>query len=236
MAFSFISITTGIFTTYAALVTEHERQQSYGAFRLAAALRWRTPVWTLTAVHRITGRCGQLAGVDVADLRSGAVRFVPCDLVVFTADWIPEHVLARTAGLAIDPGTAGPAVDAALATSAAGVFAAGNLVHAAETAGVAALSGRHAARHAARFLAGQPAGPAPVPVRVEQPLLWRPPADARPPGPPQRGMAHPGTPGRRPRPGTGCLAPGCPRTGSRPLAGGRGRAAARRGVASCPPR
>ncbi|MGZ4435907.1 MAG: FAD-dependent oxidoreductase, partial [Trebonia sp.] len=29
-----------------ALVTEHERQQSYAAFRLGAALRWQVPVWT----------------------------------------------------------------------------------------------------------------------------------------------------------------------------------------------
>ena len=36
-----------------------------------------------------------------------------------------------------------------------GVFAAGNLVHAAETADIAALSGRHAARHIAAFLGGE---------------------------------------------------------------------------------
>ena len=56
-----------------------------------------------------------------------------------------------------------------------GVFAAGNLVHAAETADVAALSGRHAARQIAAMLGrGRPApagGPA-VPVLVEAPLAW----------------------------------------------------------------
>src|SRR5215469_3118217 len=35
-----------------ALVTERERQQSYAAFRAAAALRWRIPVWTSTLVRR----------------------------------------------------------------------------------------------------------------------------------------------------------------------------------------
>ena len=155
-----------------ALVTEHERQQSYAAFRVGAALRWRVPVWTSTAVRRVAGR-GRLAGVEVEDVRTGAARFVPCDTVVFTGDWIPDHELARLAGLAMDPGTRGPVVDTRLETSAPGVFAAGNLVHAAETADIAALSGRHAARHIAGALGGAGAGLAGrVPVRAEPPLRW----------------------------------------------------------------
>jgi thioredoxin reductase len=168
-----------------ALVTEYERQQSYAAFRLGAALRWRVPVWTGSAIGLVTGR-GRLAGVEVADVRTGAARFVPCEVVVFTGDWIPDHELARRAGLAMDPGTRGPVVDTRLETSAPGVFASGNLVHAAETADIAALSGRHAARHIAAALgAGGPdaAGPGAarpdagtgagrVPIRVEPPLRW----------------------------------------------------------------
>ena len=172
-----------------ALVTEYERQQSYAAFRVGAALRWRVPVWTGCAVRRVTGR-GRLAGVEVADVRTGAARFVPCSTVVFTGDWIPDHELARLAGLAMDPGTRGPVVDTTLETSAAGVFAAGNLVHAAETADIAALSGRHAARHIAAFLgagssgarssgprssgaeSGEGSGAIRRPVLVEPPLAW----------------------------------------------------------------
>jgi thioredoxin reductase len=162
-----------------ALVTEHERQQSYAAFRFGAAVRWRVPVWTRSAVRRIAGR-GRLEGVEVADVRTGTARFVPCEVVVFTGDWIPDHELARRAGLAVDPGTRGPAVDTTLATSLTGVFAAGNLVHAAETADIAALSGRHAARHMAAFLHGEAAGAGPgaaaararVPVLAEPPLRW----------------------------------------------------------------
>jgi thioredoxin reductase len=157
-----------------ALVTEHERQQSYAAFRAAAAVRWRLPVWTSTLVRRVAGADGRLRGVELAATRGGNVRFVPCDTLVFSADWIPDHTLARTAGLAIDPGTRGPAVDTALATSADGVFAAGNLVHAAETADVAALSGRHAARQIAAYLAHPGGGTAAsrVPIEVESPVLW----------------------------------------------------------------
>jgi hypothetical protein len=198
-----------------ALTTEYERQQSYAAFRFGAAVRWRVPVWTSCAVRRIAGR-GRLEGVEVADARTGpawtgpartgpartgpartgpartgTARFVPCEVVVFTGDWIPDHELARLAGLAMDPGTRGPAVDTTLSTSLPGVFAAGNLVHAAETADIAALSGRHAARHIARYIAAGP-GPGPgwgagagvpgswgsgplgtrLPILVEPPLRW----------------------------------------------------------------
>jgi thioredoxin reductase len=156
-----------------ALVTEHERHQSYAAFRLGAALRWGVPVWTSTTVSRVTGAGGRLASADVVRADSGQARTVPCDWLVFTGDWIPDHVLARSSGLALDPGTRGPAVDASLMTSALGVFAAGNLVHAAETADVAALSGRHAARQIHSFLAGQPSpAPARIPIIAESPLRW----------------------------------------------------------------
>ena len=119
------------------------------------------------------------------DERDGSARAVPCELVVFTGDWIPDHELARLAGAKLDPGTRGPAVDTTLRTSVPGLFAAGNLVQAAETADVAALSGRHAAAHVAAYLAAQwpsagetaTAGQAggrhvPVPVMVAEPLLW----------------------------------------------------------------
>ena len=208
-----------------ALVTEYERQQSYAAFRFGAAVRWRVPVWTSSAVRRIAGR-GRLEGVEVADVRTGAARFVPCELVVFTGDWIPDHELARLAGLAMDPGTRGPAVDTTLATSAPGVFAAGNLVHAAETADIAALSGRHAARHIAAFLGGeaaaarighgaQPASPASgargaaAAVDLAQRDRVRRPSPARPVRAAQRRLP-PGRPAGGPagRPAAGQVPPG----------------------------
>ena len=170
-----------------ALVTEHPKHQSYPAFPAAARLRWHVPVWTSTAVRRVAGQ-HRLAGVELADTRSGAARFVPCDTLVFTGDWIPDHELARLAGLAIDPGTRGPAVDTALETSAPLVFAAGNLVHAAETADVAALGGRHAARHILAALAGPPpAAAAPVGMTVAPPLSWISPNAIRLGTPPPRG-------------------------------------------------
>src|SRR5271156_3858097 len=55
---------------------------------------------------------------------------------------LPVPGQARPAGASIDPATRGPAVDTALRTTLPPVFAAGNLVHAAETADIAAQEPR----------------------------------------------------------------------------------------------
>lgn len=169
-----------------ALVTDQPRHQSFAAFQLAARLRWRVPVWTRTTVTGIAGR-DEVSAIMLRDERDSSVRTVACELVVFSGDWIPDHELARLAGAELDPGTRGPAVDTALNTTVPGMFAAGNLVHAAETADVAALSGRHAAAQVAAYLAdrwssasAEPTGFAgkmagrqlPVPIKVAKPLLW----------------------------------------------------------------
>jgi thioredoxin reductase len=154
------------------MVTELPRHQSLALFRAGAALRFRTPLWTRTAVTAIQGRA-RVEEVELTDLDGGAVRRVACDTVVFTADWIPDHELAVMAGLAMDTGTQGPAVDSALRTSRPGVFAAGNLLHGAETADVAALGGRHAGVAAAQFVAtGYDWPDARVPIECEPPLRW----------------------------------------------------------------
>jgi hypothetical protein len=75
-------------------------------------------------------------------------------------------------GLELDPGTRGPAVDAALRTSSRGVFGAGNVLHGAEQADVAALSGRHAAAGVARYLEDGEWPASRVPVLCEPPLGW----------------------------------------------------------------
>jgi thioredoxin reductase len=160
----------------AGLVTEAPRHQSLTPFRLAAALRYRAPLLTSTRVSAILGR-RRVQAVELTDLASGRVRRMACDTVVFTGDWIPDHELARQAGVRIDRGSNGPWVDQGLRTSTPGVFAAGNLLHGAETAAVAALSGRHAATAIRRWLADAawPAG-TPVPVSTAPPLRWVVPA------------------------------------------------------------
>lgn len=153
------------------LVTEHSRHQTFASFDLMARLRFRVPVWTQTVVGAIRGS-ERVESVELKDLDSGVTRSVACDTIVFTGDWIPDHELAALAGIELDPGTRGPAVDLALRTSKIGVFAAGNVLHGAETADIAALGGRAAARSVVRFLE-DPSWSAPrTPVVVMPPLAW----------------------------------------------------------------
>jgi thioredoxin reductase len=154
------------------MVTELPRHQSLEVFRAGAALRYRVPLWTRTAVSAVHGRA-RVEEVELTDLDSGRVRRLACDIVVFSADWVPDHELAVRAGIALDPGTRGPAVDSALRTPRTGTFAGGNLLHGAETADVAALGGRHVAAGAARYLAAIAPWPdVRVPVVCEPPLFW----------------------------------------------------------------
>jgi thioredoxin reductase len=154
-----------------ALATELPRHQSLAAFRLGARLRYGVPVWTRTRVSAVRGR-ERVEEVELTELDGGRVRRVACDAVVFSADWIPDHELAVLAGAEVDPGTRGPAVDTALRTSRPGLFAAGNVLHGAEQADVAALSGRHVAAGVARWLeeGGWPAER--IPILCEPPLGW----------------------------------------------------------------
>ena len=154
-----------------ALCTELPRHQSLAAFRLGALARYRVPVWTRTRVSAIRGR-PRVEEVELTDLAGGGTRAVACDTVVFTDDWIPDHELAAMAGLKLDPLTRGPAVDAGLRGSSAGVFAAGNVVHGAEQADVAALGGRHVAAGVARYLHDGDWPAVRVPIVCQPPLGW----------------------------------------------------------------
>ncbi|TXS43665.1 NAD(P)/FAD-dependent oxidoreductase [Streptomyces sp. OR43] len=143
---------------------------------LPAALgpRHGAPLLTRTTVTALTGR-GRLTGVTVRH-QDGRTTTLPCDTVVFTGDWIPDHELARRGDVPLDPGTRGPAYDAAYRTGVPGVFAVGNLLHAVESAGTAAAEGRALAAPVRRHLTtgtaagGWPAGrPA---LAVAAPLEW----------------------------------------------------------------
>jgi thioredoxin reductase len=155
----------------AGLVTELPRHQSLAAFRAGAAIRYRAPVWTRTAVSAIHG-AERVESVELTELGSGLTRTVDCDLVIFTADWIPDHELAVMAGCELDSGTLGPLVDTALRTTRPGVFAAGNLLHPAETADMCALDGRHAALAVSAYLRGPGEWPSPVRLVARPPLAW----------------------------------------------------------------
>lgn len=127
-----------------AMTTELGRQQSYAAFRLGAAVRYRFPVLTGVRVVAVVGR-ERVEGVEIVH-PGGVAELVPCDTVVFTGDWVADHELARSAGMAIDRGSTGPTVDTALRTSRWMVYAAGNVLHPVLTADAAALDGKAVAR------------------------------------------------------------------------------------------
>ena len=156
-----------------AMVTGERRHQSYTALRLAST-RGRVPVLTRTAITDIIGR-GRVEAVELTDLDTATTSRLPCDTVVFTGDWFPDHELARQGGLVIDPGTNAPRVDPGYRTSAPGVFAAGNLLHGAETAGVCERDGNWVAATMLDWLRADAAWwpvTSTVPVECTPPLRW----------------------------------------------------------------
>ncbi|OMB77518.1 NAD(P)/FAD-dependent oxidoreductase [Mycolicibacterium conceptionense] len=162
------------------MTSEYPSPESYAVFNLAG----RTPlmnveVATTTRVTRIFGR-GVVVGAEIENTRTGRRRIVACDTVVFTGDWIPDHELARTAGLDMDAKSLGPVVDTALRTSREGVFAIGNLLHPVDTADIAALDGRHVAAQVRRYLSGAATPSEGVRIEAAAPLRWVAPGLLRP--------------------------------------------------------
>ncbi|MFV0132490.1 NAD(P)/FAD-dependent oxidoreductase [Streptomyces sp. HMX87] len=158
-----------------ALVTGLPVVQTGTVRALDARLRRRVPVLTSTTVTELLGH-GRLSGVRVRH-RDGRTATLPCDTVVFTGDFAPEHGLARRGGIALDPGTRGPAVDGALRTARPGVFAVGSVLHPAGTAATAAREGARAAAAVRDWLASgewprSGERPGSVPLLAEAPLRW----------------------------------------------------------------
>jgi thioredoxin reductase len=160
--------------TVVAMVTPGPRHESFAAFALATRYALRIPLRVGTTVSRILGR-SRVEAVELTNVRRGTTEPVACDTVVFTGDWVPDQELARRGQLVIDAGTAAPRVDGSLRTSVAGVFAAGNLLHGAETADVCALDGRWVAPSVANWLSiGEWSEPE-IAILAEPPLRWTSP-------------------------------------------------------------
>jgi thioredoxin reductase len=162
------------------MTSEYPSPESYGLFNLAG----RTPllgttVATRTRLRRIIGK-PTVEAVEIEHLDTGQRHVIDCDTVIVTGDWIPDHELARIAGLDIDAGTLGPVVDTALRTSRPGVFAIGNLLHPVDTADIAALDGRHVAATVRSYLLGDQPGEEAVRIEADAPLRWVAPSLIRP--------------------------------------------------------
>jgi thioredoxin reductase len=159
-------------TDVLAMVTDLPHHQSYWQYKLVSADRYRVPLWTNQKVTRIVGK-KRVEAVELTDVVNGNTRLIECDTVVFTGDWIPDYELSYYGGLDIESRSKSPCVDLRLHTSKQGVFAAGNLLHAAETADVAALSGRHVAHSVSDYLlSGEWPSKPPVGIVFDEPIAW----------------------------------------------------------------
>ena len=164
--------------TTALMTSTYDRVEAYAAFSLPGRLALGVPVARRTEVVRVIGR-ERVQAVEIRHLDTGARRIFECDTVVFTGDWIPDNELARSRGLDMDPDHKGPIVDTALRTSAAGIFAAGNLLHPVDTADVAAIDGEHVADQVRRFLDSGAEPPPGVRLRAAAPFRWISPGVVR---------------------------------------------------------
>lgn len=153
------------------MVSAYPRSEAYAVFRIPGRALLSGPVYTSSRVVGIEGK-ERVRAVVVENTGTGERVTVDCDTVVFTGDWIPDHELARTGGLAMDPGTRGPVVDAGLRTSSPGVFAVGNLLHPVDTADGAALDGRHVATAVCNWLQRGDQIAKAARIRTDDPFRW----------------------------------------------------------------
>ena len=154
-----------------AMITHLPDHQSFFSFKLISTTRYRVPIWKNLRVTKIMGQ-KRVQAVELTNVIDGSTSIVECDTVVFTGEWIPNYELSYSGGLAHDLNSHSPAVDLEFHTSTKGVFAAGNLIHAAETADVAALSGRYAARSVNAYLKNRIWPKKLIEIKVDRPLVW----------------------------------------------------------------
>ncbi|MBC7876211.1 MAG: FAD-dependent oxidoreductase [Anaerolineales bacterium] len=136
------------------MVTEEKHHQiefPYIAMKWAIAdIITRTPIITETKITNIFGK-KRVEGIEITD-KNGKTKYVECDTVIFTGNWIPENELSRTGGLEINPTTRGPVIDKSFHSTVRGVFVAGNLIRGVETADHCALEGKWAAQAIASYI------------------------------------------------------------------------------------
>ncbi len=100
-----------------------------------------------------------VARLDANGAPRGEPFVIPCDTLIFSGEFVPENVLARQLNLALDAHTRGPRVDQNFETDVRGIFACGNLVHAADAADHALADGEQTARGVFDFLQREHAEP-----------------------------------------------------------------------------
>ena len=154
-----------------AMVTDLSKHTTFEAFDRYARLRYRFPVLTESFISDIRGR-SRVTHADVTNRVTGSTHTVQCDTVVFTGSWITDNELASRHHVAIDPASSGVIVDAGFRSRLPGVFAAGNVVHPAETSDVCSSEGRHVARSVLGWLQSRSWPAHPIALQATPPLRW----------------------------------------------------------------
>ena len=109
-------------------------------------------------VSRILG-ANRVEGVEVSPLEDGVPRLdktfrLDCDTVLLSVGLLPDTELAKKLGVALNPETGGPLVDAGLQTSVPGVFACGNLLHVHDLVDFVTEESERCGARVAEFLSG----------------------------------------------------------------------------------
>jgi len=91
------------------------------------------PLYLSHMVSMIYGK-DRVEGVEVTPLEDGVPDYrrsfkLECDTLLLSVGLIPDNELSKKFGVALNPETGGPFVDASLMTSVEGVFACGNVLH-----------------------------------------------------------------------------------------------------------
>lgn len=104
----------------------------------------------ILGTERVSGV--RLAARDENGAPQGEPFTLACDTVIFSGEFVPENTLAKLAQLPLDARTQGPIVDQNFETELPGVFACGNLIHAADAADHALEDGEHTAKAVFEYL------------------------------------------------------------------------------------
>jgi thioredoxin reductase len=126
-----------------AFIEADYHRHSSAFLSLGARLIFGVPTFTGVRIVSIEGE-DKVTAVKIESKKGP--QMLLCDGVIFSGEWVPEATLIRSSHIAVDETTQGPAVDAHYRTHDPHVFAAGNVLRSARSAGTCALEGRAAAR------------------------------------------------------------------------------------------
>lgn len=159
-------------TSIIGMVEEDPELHTYPSLARVMSSVYRFPIFKNTVVEDILGR-KRVEGVKLKDKESGREFQVTCDTVVMTGKFRPISTLLDSTGIALDPATGGPMVDANLMTSIPYIYAAGNILRGADMNDLCALEGKRAAQNLLRDLQSlHPPRAEYVPVSAEPPIRY----------------------------------------------------------------